>query len=177
MPEAVSEALKIGNSTLRVIRGDITELEVDAFVYYAQHDLVLGSGFGGAIAVRGGPDIQKELDEMGPLETTQVAVSGAGKLNASHIIHAVGPRFNEEDTESKLRTTVTNSLKAADEKGVKRIAMPAMGAGFYGIPLDVCARVMIESIKAYLQGQTAIEEVIICVNDRREVPPFESQLG
>ncbi len=177
MPEAVSEALRINNSSLRLIRGDITELEVDAFVYYAQHDLLLGSGFGGAITVRGGPGIQKELDELGPLRTTEAIVGDAGKLNATYIVHAVGPRFNEEDTESKLRTTVLNSLRAAEEKGAKRIALPAMGAGFYGIPLDLCSRVMLEAIKSYLAGQTAIEEVIICVGDKRELKPFESQLA
>lgn len=177
MPQSVSEALKINNSSLRLIRSDITELEVEAFVYYAQHDLALGSGFGGAITVRGGPAIQKELNELGPLKTTEAIVSDAGKLNATHIVHAVGPRFNEEDTEGKLRATVLNSLKAAEEKGIKRIAMPAMGAGFYGISLDVCSRVMVEAIKSYLEGQTAIEEVVICVGEKRELAPFEKQLA
>jgi O-acetyl-ADP-ribose deacetylase (regulator of RNase III) len=177
MPEAVLEDVQIHRSTVRLIKGDITELEVDAFVFYAQPDLALGSGFGGAVSVRGGPSVQKELDELGPVETTQVVVSEAGKLNASFIVHAVGPRFNEEDMEGKLRTTVSNSLKAAEEKGIKRIAFPAMGAGFYGVPLDMCARVMIETIKSYLEGETEIQEVIICVIDRREFAPFETQLA
>lgn len=177
MPEAVSELVKINNSSLRLIRGDITELDVDAFVYYAQHDLVLGPGFGGAIAVRGGPNIQRELGELGPLKTTDAVVSAAGSLNATYIVHAVGPRFNEQDTEGKLRTTVSNSLEAAEQKGAKRVALPAMGAGFYGIPLELCARVMVETIKSHLEGETAIEEVVICVNDKRELLPFESQLA
>jgi O-acetyl-ADP-ribose deacetylase (regulator of RNase III) len=177
MPEAVDQGVKIGRGSLRLIRDDITELEVDAFVFYAEPNLTLGSGFGTAISVRGGASIQKELNELGPLETTQVVVSGAGKLKAEFIVHSVGPRFQEEDTEGKLRTTVLNSLKAAEEKGVKRIAFPAMGAGFYGVPLDVCARVMIDAIKSYLEGETEIQEVAICVSDTREVPPFESQMA
>jgi O-acetyl-ADP-ribose deacetylase (regulator of RNase III) len=177
MPEAVSELVKINNSSLRLIRGDITELEIDAFVYYAQHDLVLGSGFGGAIAVRGGPSIQKELNELGPLKTTETVVSEAGNLNATCIVHAVGPRFNEQDTESKLRATISNALEAAQQKGAKRVALPAMGTGFYGISLELCARVMVETVKSHLEGKTPIEEVVICVNDKRELPPFESQLA
>lgn len=177
MPEAVLDGVQINRSTLRSIKGDITELDVDAFVFYAQPDLTLGSGFGGAIAVRGGPSVQKELDELGPVEIGQVVVSEAGKLNASFIVHAVGPRFNEDDMEGKLRTTVLNSLKAAEERGVKRIALPAMGAGFYGVPLDICAKVMVEEIKSYLEGETEIQEVIICVIDRRELAPFETQLA
>jgi len=177
MPEAVLEDVQVNRSIVRLIKADITELDVDAFLFYAQPDLALGAGFGGAIAVRGGPTVQKELDELGPLETGQAVVSAAGKLNASHIVHAVGPRFNEDGTEGKLRTTVLNSLKAAEEKGVKRIALPAMGAGFYGVPLDLCARVTLDAIKSYLEGETEIQEVIICVIDRREFAPFETQLA
>ncbi|MBC8871132.1 MAG: macro domain-containing protein [Planctomycetes bacterium] len=177
MPEAVLEDVQVNRSIVRLIKADITELEVDAFVFYAQPDLALGSGFGGAISVRGGPSIQKELDELGPLDTGQAVVSAAGKLNASHIVHAVGPRFNEADIEGKLRTTVANSLKAAEEVGVKRIALPAMGAGFYGVPLDLCARVTLDAIKSYLEGETEIQEVIICVIDRREFTPFEARLA
>jgi O-acetyl-ADP-ribose deacetylase (regulator of RNase III) len=177
MPEAVAEGVKINDSLLRLIQGDITELELDAFVFYAEPSLTLGSGFGTAISARGGPTIQKELEGQGPVETGGVVVSGAGKLNAEYIVHAVGPRFQEEDTEGKLRTTVRNSLQAADEKGIKRIALPAMGTGFYGIPLDVCARVMIDSIKGYLEGETEIQEVVICVIDQRELKPFEAVMA
>ena len=89
MPETLQEdtTIQIKQSVVRLIRDDITDIEVDAFVYYAQHDLVLGSGFGGAIAVRGGPSVQKELDELDPLETGNAIVSGAGNLKAEHIIH------------------------------------------------------------------------------------------
>ena len=177
MPEAVMERTQVGSSTVRLIRGDITQLQVDAFVYYAQPGLALGSGFGGAIAVRGGPSIQKELEGRGPLETGQAVVSGAGNLEASYIIHAVGPRFNEPDTEGKLRTTVLSALRAAEEKGVRRVALPPMGAGFYGVPLPVCAQVMLSAIKSYLEGPTQIEEVIICAGDSREYAPFEAQFA
>jgi len=177
MPEVVSDQVSIRRSRVRLVRGDITELDVDAFVFYAQPDLALGSGFGTAISVRGGPSIQKELADLGPIETGQAVVTGAGNLKAEYIVHAVGPRFNEEETESKLRTTVLNSLEAAEAKGVKRIALPPMGAGFYMVPLDLCARVMIEAIKSYLQGDTGIEEVVVCVMDQREYAPFEAQLA
>ena len=176
MPETVDEAARVHGSSVRLIRGDITELDVDAFVFYAQPDLTLGTGFGTAITVRGGPSIQQELEGLGPLETGQVVVTGAGKLKTRFIVHAFGPRFQEEETENKLRTTVLNSLAAAEEKGVHRLAMPAMGAGFYGIPLELCARVMIEAIRSYLEGETAIQEVVLCVTDQREFGPFEAQV-
>ena len=177
MTEALSEQTQIHRSMLRLVRADITELAVDAFVFYAQPDLALGSGFGTAITVRGGPSIKEELDQLGPLATGAAVVTGAGKLTADYIVHAVGPRFNEADTERKLSTTVVNALRAAEEKGARRIALPAMGAGFYGIPLDACARVMVAAIKSYLEGATAIQEVVLCVMDQRELRPFEAQFA
>jgi len=177
MPEVVSEGTQVNRSAIRLVTGDITELDVDAFVFYAQHDLALGSGVGTAISVRGGPTIQKELQELPPLYTCQAVVSAAGKLKAEHIIHAVGPRFQEEDIEGKLRTTVVNTLKLAEEKAVKRIAFPAMGAGYYGIAPDLCARVMLNVFQAHLAGETGIEELIICVLDTRQYESFETALS
>jgi O-acetyl-ADP-ribose deacetylase (regulator of RNase III) len=168
------DTVRIDNRILRLVRGDITDLDIESFVFYARHDLNLGSGYGGAVSVRGGPTIQEQLKEMGPLETTEVAVSDAGDLKADYIIHAVGPRFQEENIEEKLRATIINCLKAADEKGIKKIAFPPMGTGFYGIPLDVSARVTTETIKGYLAGDTSLEEVHICVQDNREQAPFET---
>jgi O-acetyl-ADP-ribose deacetylase (regulator of RNase III) len=176
MAEAVSQDVQINRSIVRLVKGDITDLEVDAFVFYAQPDLALGSGFGTAISVRGGPTIQQELQKLGPVATGEAVVSEAGKLKASFIVHAVGPRFQEDDTEVKLRTTVRNSLKRAEEKGIKRIAFPAMGAGYYGIAPDLCARVMLEAIKSHLQGETGIQEVVICVLDTRQYAAFQAGL-
>ncbi len=173
----MSESIEIGGRLLKLIIGDVTDLEVDAFVFYARHDLQLGSGFGTAIAVRGGPKIQEEVSRLGPLKTTEAVVSGAGEMKAGHIIHAVGPRFQEEDTENKLRVTVVNALKAAESEQIKRLAFPAMGVGFYGVPLSVCAKVMISAIADYLSGDTTIEEVTISALDKREFLPFQSVLN
>ena len=151
-------------------------MDVEAFVFYAQHNLNLGSGFGTAISTRGGPKIQEELKQYGTLETTEAVVSEAGMLKAKHIIHAVGPRFKETDLDEKLRKTVLNSLIKVDERGIKQVAFPAMGTGFYGIPLELCATVMIDTITDYLHGSTHLEEVIICVMDTREYQPFANQM-
>ena len=173
----MSESTKIHNSNVRLVKGDITLLEVQAFAFYAQHDLQLGSGYGTAISQRGGPKIQEELDALAPLATTEVVVSGAGALHADHIVHAVGPRFREEDIEGKLRTTMLNCLREADAKGIRSIAFPAMGAGFYGIPLPVCAEVMLTAIRDFLCQETNLEEVVICLLDTREMKPFAEQLS
>jgi O-acetyl-ADP-ribose deacetylase (regulator of RNase III) len=173
----MQDSLKVNRSTIRLAKGDITDLEIESFVYYANHDLSLGSGFGNAISMRGGPSIQKELKEHGPLATTEVLVSKAGDMKATYIIHAVGPRFQEEDLEKKLRDTILNALGEADSKGIKNIAFPPMGSGFYGVPLTLSAEIMFETILEYLSGDTHIEEIVICLLDNREYKPFQEQLA
>lgn len=172
----MGDEVHIKNGIMRLVMGDITELDVGAFVYYARHDLELGSGFGGAISVRGGPTIQEELRRHEALKTTEAIITAAGNLTADHIIHAVGPRFQEPDVESKLRETVLNVMKLADETGIRRIAFPPMGTGFYGIPLDTSAEITLGTVAEYLAGETGIEEVAICVQDNREYQPFHRRL-
>jgi O-acetyl-ADP-ribose deacetylase (regulator of RNase III) len=169
--------ITIRDTVVRLSREDITELEVDAFVFYAQEDLALGSGYGGMIAVRGGASIQKELDEMAPVDDLGAVISGAGKLNAEHIIHAVGPRFREDDIEAKLLATMENSLRLAKERGIKTLAFPAMGVGYYGIPAPVSATVMLEALKDHLSGDTGLEHVTICVLDSPQFKAFEAAMN
>ena len=158
----------------RLERGDLTAMDIESIVFYARHDLILGSGYGNAITLRGGPSIQEELKSYGTINTCDVVVTNAGNLKSKYIIHAVGPRFQEADLEAKLRTTISNTLKAANEKQISRIAFPLMGTGFYGVPLELCAQVMIEVIDNHLSGTTSLKEVVICAMDNREYKAFQS---
>ncbi|MBT3233163.1 MAG: O-acetyl-ADP-ribose deacetylase [Calditrichaeota bacterium] len=173
----MSTSKKINNSTLRLEKGDITDMELEAFVFYAQSDLALGSGFGNAISMRGGLAIKKELESIGSLEDGKAVVTGAGEMKATHIVHAVGPKFQEENIESKLETTMINTLKTADEKGIKQLAFPPMGANFYGIPLPDCARIMVKTITEHLKGKSGLKDVLIIPMDNREFKPFEKALN
>jgi len=165
--------IKINNTILKVEKGDLTALDIETIVFYAQPDLKLGAGFGNAISVRGGPSIQEELKSLGSISVGEAVITGAGELKSEFIIHAAGPRFQEPDTEEKLYKTVQSVLNLAEEKGIKRIAFPPMGTGFYGIPLDVSANVMLSAIRNHLSRNSNISEVLICVMDNREYTAFE----
>jgi O-acetyl-ADP-ribose deacetylase (regulator of RNase III) len=164
----------IGDKVIRLVRGDITELEVEAFVHDITEDLKLGSGFGGAIQQRGGIIIQKELDEFGSLPTGEAVVTQAGILKASYIIHTNGPKFKEEDEADKLRKAVSSVLERADEKGIKRLAFPPIGTGLYQVPMDLCAKVMLETVTEHLGNGSTLEEVLFVLPDTREYQPFEA---
>jgi O-acetyl-ADP-ribose deacetylase (regulator of RNase III) len=167
---------KVKQAIIRLMVGDITDLAVEAIVYYARYDLGLGSGFGGVIAAKGGPKIQEELKKLGAAKTTDVVMTSGGSLKAKYILHAVGPRFQEENLEEKLRVTMANVFRKAEEKQIKSLAFPAMGAGFYGIPLEVCARETLGAAKKYLEGSDSVREVVFCLNEPYEYPPFQEQL-
>ena len=167
---------KVGAKKLRLIGGDITEVEVEAFVFDITEDVKLGSGYGAAIQQRGGIAIQKQLEEIGSCPTGEAVVTEAGILKANWIIHANGPKFREEGEEAKLRQTVRSALARAEEKGVKTLAFPPIGTGIYQVPMDLCARVMVETITEHLTNGAALEEVTIVARDPREFEPFKAQI-
>jgi len=173
----MADSIKVKNCNLRLLKGDITDLDIESFVYYAREDLALGSGFGTAISVRGGPTIQKELNEIGNIKITEAVVSSAGEMKAKYIIHANGPKFQEENLSEKLKTTIINSFKKAEEKGIKAIAFPPMGAGFYGVPLEQSAEITLNTINEYLSGDTKLDDVVVCLLDNRDYIPFEKKLS
>lgn len=167
---------KVGKTVVRLQHGDLTDLPVDAFVFYAREDLELGSGYGTAIQSRGGAAIKKELGEIGGIKMGEAVVTGAGEMKAKHIVHACGPKFQEADMQEKLRECMRSSLNVADKAGLKTLAFPPMGTGFYGVPLEVSASVMLDSITSFLKNDTSLEEVIICVIDHRDYVPFRKKM-
>jgi O-acetyl-ADP-ribose deacetylase (regulator of RNase III) len=172
----MSDECKVKQGTIRLEMGDITELPVEGIVYYARPDLVLGSGFGGVISAKGGPRIQEELKKAGKANVTEVVLTSGGDLKAKYILHAVGPRFQEEELEEKLRRTMDNVLRKAEESGIQSLAFPAMGAGFYGVPLEVCARETLEAAKKHLEALPGRREVVFCLRDSYEYKKFLEHL-
>jgi O-acetyl-ADP-ribose deacetylase (regulator of RNase III) len=163
-------------SVIHLEKGDLIMKDIEAIVYYAQHDLVLGAGFGNSITVRGGASIQEELKTYGTIKTGDAVITSAGELKSNYIIHAVGPRFRESDIEEQLITTMQNVLRIAKEHNIREIGFPPMGTGFYGIPLELSARVMFNTLRDHLSGDSILEKVVISVIDQREFKAFQKVL-
>jgi len=173
MPDEFS----LNGKIIRLMVGFIIDIKnVDGLVYYARPDLKLGAGFGTAISIQGGPKVQEELKKISGANVTDVIVTGGGNLQARYILHAVGPQFQEEDSERKLRETMLNVLWKAQDHKLQKIAFPAMGAGFYGIPLEVCARVTLGAVREFLEKAVELQEVVFCLRDVRELKVFQEYL-
>ncbi len=167
---------RVGNSVIELVKGDITELEVDAIVNAANSRLKMGGGVAGAILRKGGWSIQEECDRIGYCPVGGAVITGAGKLKAKYVIHAVGPRMGEGDEDNKLRNATLNSLKLAEEHGVKSIAFPAISTGIFGFPKDRCAKIMLRTAVEYLRKGSGIERVVFCLYDDETYRIFSEEL-
>ena len=142
-----------------LLEGDLTEQAVDAIVNAANSRLQLGAGVAGAIRAKGGASIQAECDRIGPIEVGEAAVTGAGKLPARFVIHAAGMAPGGGATEESVRSAMRAALARARERGCRIIAVPALGAGIAGFPLQRCAEVLLEEARRHLAGETSLEEI------------------
>jgi len=139
--------------------GDITEEEVDAIVNAANSALILGAGVAGAIRQRGGASIQEECNRIGPIEVGDAAVTGAGDLRARFVIHAAGMPPGGVATEESVRSSMRRSLELAREKNCRSVAVPAIGAGIAGFPMQRCAEILVEEARAHLEEGGGVEEI------------------
>ncbi|ANW17398.1 O-acetyl-ADP-ribose deacetylase [Streptomyces clavuligerus] len=138
---------------IRLVRGDITEMSVDAIVNAANSSLLGGGGVDGAIHRRGGPEILAECRALRAshwgrgLATGEAVATTAGRLAARHVIHTVGPVWSaDEDRGGLLAQCYRSSLRVAAELGAETVAFPAISTGVYRWPLDDAARIALGTV-------------------------------
>ena len=168
--------IQINDKSLKLAEGDITELDTDAIVNAANASLILGAGVAGAIRAKGGPAIQRQCDQIGSCPVGNAVITGGGNLKARYVIHAVGPRKGEGNKEEKLRNATLNSLKVANDNGLKSIGFPAISTGIYGFPIERCAEIMLSSTTGYLQKETGLEKVVFCLYGQEAFDVFSKVL-
>src|SRR5512140_3103660 len=120
----IIEEHSIGNRSVRLVQGDITERDTDAIVNAANSSLQHGGGVAGAIVRKGGRVIQEESDRIGHVPVGGAAITTGGKLKARYVIHAVGPRMGEGDEDNKLKNAISSVLDLASEERLKSISVP-----------------------------------------------------
>lgn len=168
---------------LRAVLGDITEEAVDAIVNAANEHLAHGGGVAGAIVRKGGHDIQTQSDRWvqyhGPVRTGTAAITGAGRLEARYVIHAVGPVWGVGNEEALLFSAVMSALALADEKGLASVSLPAISTGIFGFPKPLGAKVILKAVTDYLDThpQSSLKEVRFCNIDRQTTDLFARELG
>lgn len=167
----------VNNRIIRLVEGDITELDTDAIVNAANKHLQLGSGVAGAIREKGGPSIQRECDEIRFCPVGAAVITRGGNLKARHVIHAVGPFGTDQDADEKLISATRNSLFVAEQNSLESIALPALSTGVFGYSIGKCAQYMLATARDYLAQTTgSLTLVVFCLYGRSAYQTFEAEL-
>ncbi len=166
-------------STINVINGDITSLEVDAIVNAANTTLLGGGGVDGAIHRAAGPGLLNECRTLGACPIGQAKITSAYNLPCKFVIHAVGPVWKGGDfgEEGLLGSAYTNPLRIADNIKLETIAFPNISTGIYSFPKELAARIAITAVRKGLKKYKSIKEVIFCVFDEENLEIYQKLLA
>src|ERR1044072_5480602 len=150
----------MSDSRMKLLRGDITKLAVDAIVNAANTSLLGGGGVDGAIHRAAGPELLAECRTLGGCLPGEAKITRGYALPARHVIHTVGPVWSggargESET---LANCSRNSLRVAVENGVQTIAFPAISCGAYRYPIADAAKIAVETTKQFLRENSSIAE-------------------
>lgn len=154
--------IQVGLAQLQLLKGDITQIAVDAIVNAANSHLAGGGGVDGAIHRAGGPQIMRELDEIrseiGRCPTGGVVATSAGNLPAQYVFHAVGPiyRDGKAGEAELLASCYSKALDMAAERGVRTVSFPSISTGVYGYPVDEAAEVAVRTVADWLRNHPGI---------------------
>lgn len=147
---------------VELVQGDITQQKVDAIVNAANTTLLGGGGVDGAIHRAAGPRLLEECRTLGGCRTGEAKITSGYQLPAKSVIHTVGPVWvggkNNEDR--LLSDCYRNSLKLADENGLRTIAFPSISTGAYSFPIERASRIAVNTVREYLRTSKEIQKVV-----------------
>ena len=168
--------------TVCLVQGDISVQEAGALVNAANSRLAGGGGVDGAIHRRGGPAIMEETNRRYPngCPTGQAVESGAGRLSACHVIHAVAPRYSARrpDNAKLLLSAYGNSLRVAEECGCRSVALPSLGTGAYAYPLRDASRIAMRAVRDFAESSPeAVSEIRFVLFDSETLAAFATAMA
>ena len=164
--QLIDEIIMPNDKIIRLIKGDITDQNVDVVVNPANSYLKHGGGVAGAILRKGGKIIQTESDKIGFVPVGSSVITTSGELPCKAIIHTVGPKMGEGNEDFKLSKSIHSSLSLASDNSYKSISIPAISSGIFGFPKDRCANILLdESIKFLQTNNTSLQTIEFCIID------------
>jgi O-acetyl-ADP-ribose deacetylase len=173
-----TEAKYKSMTRLKALQANIVTLSVDAIVNAANSSLLGGGGVDGAIHRAAGPELLEECRKLGGCKTGEAKLTKGYKLPARYIIHTVGPvwRGGENGEPALLASCYRSSLAIAAKHEMRSIAFPSISTGVYGYPIELAARVAVETVGDIVWKSSKIEEIIFCCFSQSDLDVYESLL-
>jgi O-acetyl-ADP-ribose deacetylase (regulator of RNase III) len=163
----IAAEFNVRNAKIRLVQGDITDVDADAIVNAANQTLMGGGGVDGAIHKRGGPTILEECKRIkasewpNGLPTGKAVITSGGNLRTKHVIHTVGPVWHggSHGEPGLLADAYENSLKLAAFKKLKTVAFPSISTGAYRYPIEKASRTALTTVKQFLENESTLREI------------------
>lgn len=179
----MADKLIISQTSVVLVKGDITRETTDAIVNAANPGLMGGGGVDGAIHRAGGPlikeECQKIISRIGRLETGKAVITRGGNLPARYVIHTVGPVWhNGQQREAELLASAyEESLKLATSYKLSSVAFPSISTGAYGYPAGAAAGIAVGAVAAYLRREnTSLREILFVLFDQNAYDKYQDAL-
>ncbi|WP_409227382.1 macro domain-containing protein [Gudongella sp. SC589] len=168
--------MKFGGIDIIIKKGDITEEKVDGIVNAANNTLLGGGGVDGAIHRKGGQSILEQCKKHSGCPTGEARITTAGNLPCKYVIHAVGPIYGRKDgmEEKLLYNAYYNSLKLADEYGLKSLSFPSISTGAYGYPIKEAVKIVKKALKDFSNRNSSLEEVSLVLFNEDDLKVYEN---
>jgi O-acetyl-ADP-ribose deacetylase (regulator of RNase III) len=163
---------------VRVVEGDITQLDMDAIVNAANESLLGGGGVDGAIHRAAGPELLAECRTLGGCPTGQARLTGGHRLLAQYVIHAVGPVYEtgQQGEAGLLRSCYEESLRLAAQQGAWTIAFPCISTGVFGYPKEEACRIATDAVLTWLRDNEFPRQVTFCCYEVEDAQLYRARL-
>jgi O-acetyl-ADP-ribose deacetylase (regulator of RNase III) len=164
---------------IKLIKGDITKLRVDAIVNAANNSLLGGGGVDGAIHRAAGPGLLNECRKLNGCLTGEAKITSGYNLPSKFVIHTVGPVWNggNNNEEELLANCYSNCLWIAENTKLKTLAFPNISTGVYNFPKNLAARIAVKSVREFLKHRKQIKEVIFVCFDEENYGIYKELLS
>jgi O-acetyl-ADP-ribose deacetylase (regulator of RNase III) len=172
----VAGPFQLGRITLHIAQGDIAAQATDAIVNAANSHLWMGSGVAGALKRRGGPDIEREAIAKGPIAPGEAVATTAGELDARYVIHAAVMGPDLVTSQRYIARAAESALVLTDQLGLGSLAMPALGTGVGGFPLEDCAHEMLAVVRHHGGTPGTLHTVVFVLYGQAAYDTFASTI-
>jgi len=171
----------VGRTKIRLVQGDITDIDTEAIVNAANSTLMGGGGVDAAIHRKGGPKILYECKRIRATEwpeglpTGKAVITSGGNLKAKYVIHTVGPIWHGGSVNELelLKEAYRNSMHLAVSKGLKTIAFPSISTGAYGYPIEKASRIALSTVKKFLEKEDKVDKVVFVLFSKHDLEIYK----